>query len=783
MLFRMLKKDLKKKRVMNCILTLFIILATMFVASGLSNVLTVFSGTDYYLDKAGLGDYVVITMGEGGYTAMDDFLLTNEYVKGYRLDHVIFSDKNDYSADGEKKLALNNTVILQTKEENGLKFFDKDNQELMEPKKGHCYVTMSFFKDNEFSAGDQIRFKKGNTELLLTIDGGLKDACLGSDMMGNKRILLSKDDMNLILSDSEIMENYGGEIAYIDTDHVSDLAASLSDLDNIGFNGARSVVKLSYVLSMIVAFIVLLLSLVLIIVSFLVLKFAIKLSVLEDYHEIGVMKAVGIRTGKIRLMYAAKYLVLAVLGGVIGGAVSFPFGKLLIGSVSENMVLGNDSDVLAHFIGIVLVVLVISLFSWGSTRRIKKMSPVDAIRNGQTGERFKKKKGRRIAKTPGSSEFFLARNDLRSTPKRYLSIIISIGICMMLVLMIVNTSSTMLSGQFAPTFGKVSDLYIGNLESGLIKTREQMENFLTDTAEKINDAGMPCTMFVDIQYKYKLEFDGKTYKLSFGQGYNTKTTDYAYLSGTAPQNKNEVAITDVISDKTGLKIGDTFTLDYGDHTEECIVTATYQTMNQMGEMIRLHEDAPTDFKYYSNLMCYQLNFDDQPDQKTIDERIDKVKEVLGAEKVQNAADFCKDTMGAADTMVTVQNLLLLITLLVVILVTILMERSFVADEKSQIAILKAVGFRNKSIIKWHVIRFGICTVIAVVAAVICSIPMTYLCITPIFRMMGLVKVSFDFDVLKLAAYTGIVLVFTLLMAWITAQATRRVKSSDTANNE
>ena len=47
----------------------------------------------------------------------------------------------------------------------------------------------------------------------------------------------------------------------------------------------------------------------------------------------------------------------------------------------------------------------------------------------------------------------------------------------------------------------------------------------------------------------------------------------------------------------------------------------------------------------------------------------------------------------------------------------------------------------------------------------------------------MVKVSFDFDVLKLAVYTGIVLVFTMLMAWITSQTVRRVKSSDTANNE
>ena len=63
MLFRILKKDLKRKKVMNAILLCFILLATMFVASGISNVVSVMNGTDSYLDKAEIGDYVVISMG------------------------------------------------------------------------------------------------------------------------------------------------------------------------------------------------------------------------------------------------------------------------------------------------------------------------------------------------------------------------------------------------------------------------------------------------------------------------------------------------------------------------------------------------------------------------------------------------------------------------------------------------------------------------------------------------------------------------------------------------
>ena len=63
MYLHILQRDLKRKKTMNVIMLLFIILAAMFVASGLNNVITVMNGTDYYLNEAGVGDVNIITMG------------------------------------------------------------------------------------------------------------------------------------------------------------------------------------------------------------------------------------------------------------------------------------------------------------------------------------------------------------------------------------------------------------------------------------------------------------------------------------------------------------------------------------------------------------------------------------------------------------------------------------------------------------------------------------------------------------------------------------------------
>ena len=128
--------------------------------------------------------------------------------------------------------------------------------------------------------------------------------------------------------------------------------------------------------------------------------------------------------------------------------------------------------------------------------------------------------------------------------------------------------------------------------------------------------------------------------------------------------------------------------------------------------------------------------------------------------------------------------MLLIALVVVCLVTILMERSFISDEKSQIAILKAIGFKNTAIIKWHIYRFAIVGCVSVVLAAVLSIPVTNICITPVFAMMGATDINYNIEFLKVfLLYPGIVLAANLFVTWLTAIYTRNITSKDTADIE
>lgn len=65
-----------------------------------------------------------------------------------------------------------------------------------------------------------------------------------------------------------------------------------------------------------------------------------------------------------------------------------------------------------------------------------------------------------------------------------------------------------------------------------------------------------------------------------------------------------------------------------------------------------------------------------------------------------------------------------------------MERSFISKETGEIALMKAIGFRNRAICAQHTLRFASLMVIASVISAIMTIPFTRLVCDRIFAIMG-----------------------------------------------
>ena len=786
MYLNILKRDLKRNRTMNIILLLFVILAAMFVASGLNNVVTILNGTDYFFEKAGLLDYMVFTQsGDGG---VGELLEHSTSVSNFREEHCIWGSNDDVTVNGKKLSTKNNTLVLQSLEKDQLHFFLSDNEQLTQVKQGEIYITSGMLAKNHAKVGDMLRIQMRDVDMTFRIAGEIKDALLGSDMMGNTRLIMNSEDYQ-VFARSEEVKTYEGRIFHVATDDTKALASELTRASNILFSSDRSTIKMAYVMDMIVAMVVLVLSICLIIVSFVILRFVIAFTIQGEYREIGVMKAIGIKNSRIRKLYIVKYCVMAFVGGVTGFALSIPFGNMLIASVSAKMVLGNDNGHGINAIGTVLVMVLMVWVAYLCTGNVKKLTPVDAIRSGQTGERYRKKSGYRLGRSHVQASFYMAVNDVLSAPKRYLTIWLAFFLCSVIMLGMVLVSSTMKSKNLITCFGKESDIYIPDaklIKMSVMKEdgKKQLKENYQSIEKDLEEMGMPGKVSMEIWYQYSCEVDGEAYSVIFQQNTETNASEYSYTEGTAPQNANEIAITPAIGELLGIGIGDTITIDFGAEKRKCMVTAMFQSMNQLGKVARLHEDAPTSMVYANAMMAYQIDFADHPDDKEITKRIQKIKQMYDIDGVYDAAGYCVDCMGVADVMDSVILLLLVITGIVVILVTVLMERSFLSTEIGQIALLKAIGFTNGAIWKWQVCRFLLVAIVAELCAVAFAVPVTKLWCDPIWAMMGATEVRYCFDPIKmLLIYPGIILGATLLTIGITARRVYAIRGTDLVNVE
>ena len=339
-----------------------------------------------------MSDYFVATMDKAEDVPIAEILEEISEIDSYGIEHILYMNPENLIYEGKRLESMKNTSVLQALEDAKLNYFDSNNQMIESIEPGQIYISGKCIRKNDMKTGDKLKIQFGEVSVTFEIVGSFKDAVLGSDMMGMTRFIISESNFEKFVSDEAIASMYGGSLCYINTSDTAAVEKELSERDNsIIFLGNIDTIKLTYIMDMVVAGVLLVVSVCLILIAFVVLRFSSAFTLTEEYREIGVMKAIGIPNIKIRSLYLIKYFMLALMGAAIGFGASIPFGEMLLQSVSQSMVMGNDNSFLINILCSVAVILLILLFCYTCTGKVKKYTPVDAIRNGTTGERFQKK--------------------------------------------------------------------------------------------------------------------------------------------------------------------------------------------------------------------------------------------------------------------------------------------------------------------------------------------------------------------------------------------------------
>ena len=395
----------------------------------------------------------------------------------------------------------------------------------------------------------------------------------------------------------------------------------------------------------------------------------------------------------------------------------------------------------------------------------------------------------KLNKTRIAPVIFMSFNDIFSNFQRFAVMLVIFILGILLIIIPVNTINTLQSDKLIVNFSMaecdhviIKEVLLNSNES----RRELTEQKLLAIKEELAKNHISADIFQEKMFRMHISKENKKCSSLAFQGVGDVTTDqYSYLEGTPPQNIHEVGISHIISDNIDAGIGDMVTINTGSEEKEYMVTAIFQTMNNLGEGIRFFQEEALDYNNAAGGFGIQIKYTDSPDKKELQNRKERLEELFSDYKIYTSGEYIEYMIGnVAEQIRSVKQLILMIVICINILMTVLMVKSFLTKEKGEIAMLKSLGFRSQSLVLWQSFRIGIILFLAILTGTLISSPISKITVGKIFQMMGLQTIEFDivfFEVFVI--YPFILLVCTVFAAFLTAFGVRKISAFQVSNIE
>lgn len=746
MIQRILKKDMRRRKSINFILFLFITLASIFLSSSINNILVVISAVDYYMDYANVPNVSFLVSGTDEKETIEEWLKEDApEVEDYESSIMVTLEEKNISIyrDGKTSELLTDGVTMHISklETEYCKIFDLQGQEFT-LKPGEIGLSKGMAEKNNLKQGDSIGIKMGDIEKTFILKQVTKDAAFSSDMIAMSRIAVCEEDYQMF-AENEQAEQIG--MYYVDT---NDEAAFSQALQNQAFltlltTMTQSTYQLVFSFDMIMAALLILIGICLIFIAMLVLRFTLVFTIEEEYREIGIMKALGLRDFAIKKLYLIKYFFIVTIGALLGLAISAPVSRVMVASVSENMVMKDITvnfwvNILCTF----LIVVVVLMFCYGCTQKLNQVSAIAAIRGGQTGERYSRRAGLRLNRKKWMpAAVFLGLNDMLSHIRRYLVLMVTFCLSFLLITIPLNTLNTMQSKEMANKFCMNPDsaVYVKKIEASgeeAYKNTADLKKGMTRVTSELEEKGYQARLTAVPIFFMQYGEKGKDikYNIMTIQAIGSNTQFFTYQEGTAPVLPNEIAISRKLLEENGWQIGDSVELQVNGTVSSMIITGTYSDYMQLGKSARLNSELDCSKEGIFDYWSIMVDMDTKKSQK---ELVDELSTILPDYEWIDAQSVIDTNVGGIQQ--SLKDMLLPMTGMlcaVIMLITFLMEQLFIVREKGEIAMMKSIGFKNRTICQWQVFRM----VWVAAASMIASIPISWISnrfvLKPIFAIMG-----------------------------------------------
>lgn len=681
---RIIRNDILKSKVITLTTMIFVAAAAMLVSLAAILVVNLTGALDTLMTKAKTPHFLQMHSGHLDTERLAVFAEKNQDVAEYQVAQFL-------NIDGEK-FVFGDKTLVNSVQDNGLSVQNEKFDYLLDldgnvinVSDGELYVPISYMKDSTTKVGDKAVISGKE----FTVVGFLRDSTMNSSLSASKRFLVSGNDYK------ELKDH--GSAEYLIAFRLKDMSAigafetayASEGLEANGPTVTYTLFKMMNAISDgIMIAVILFVSALVVIIAFMCIRFTLLAKIEEDYREIGVMKAIGIRISAIKKMYLAKYAAIAAAGSILGFVLMFMFKGMLLENIRLYM---GESErpsyaLLFGIIGILFVFLAIIAYVNGVLKRFGKISAAEAIRFGSSQE---KKAGAKRFTLNGnklfSTNMFLGIKDVLARKKLYATMLVVLVISAFIIIVPQNLYNTISSKSFINYMG------IGNydlrIQTGNNSEKEAVKILRTiDSDSDISKYAILTTK----SFKTKTEAGTEeNIKVELG---DHSAFPIAYSEGRAPTTENEIALSAVNASEMSRKIGDVITLLIEGQEKDLTVVGVYSDVTNGGKTAKaVFTDSSADMIW--NIISVELS-----DKSLIDEKVSEYSDKFDFAKTSDIGEYAAQTLGSTIRSVeTASYAAVSIALAITVLVTLLFMKMLVAKDRYSIAVMKAYGFSNLDI--------------------------------------------------------------------------------------
>ena len=763
MIYKIIKNDFLKKKMIMAAVFIFIMLSALLIAGGSRMLIDLNNSINSLFEKSSAAHFIQSHTGELNEEEILNWSRKKESVKKHQISEMISIDGSKIFINGEKSESDTVMDLNFVKQNQDFDFMLNLNNEKIKVNEGEIAVPIYYLQRLDLKLGDNLKIEDGKKKFNFKITAFVRDVQMNPSIISSKRFVVSANDFEKL----KLLGEKEYQIAF----QLNDLKQlpqfrdeySRSELPKKGPTIDYQLLKMANaVTDGLIAAVIILISLLLNLIALLCLRFIILLTLEEDYREIGVMKAIGIKSKKIKKIYFYKYLFIALTASLMGYILSLAFSRifaknitLYIGKTPESLI-----QVLIPFLAALIVALFVIIFSLIVLRRFKKISAVEAIRMGSRGDLNIKSSSFSLFKSKYlNSSIFLGLRDVILRYKLYAVLFIVFILSTFIIIVPVNFLNTIQSADFISYMGVgKSDIIIDIRQSKNIEQRfKEIINYLEADAEVEK-----FSPYITSQYEITNQ-DGEAENLMVETG-DFSIFQLDYLEGGAPLLENEIALSYLLAEQFNKKVGEEMEMIIKGRPQRMLITGIYQDITDGGKTAKANIEADL-----SSAAWYTINLDISGNRA---EKIAEYKQNFEDVKINDPEEYFQQTFkNTIDQLELLTFSSLIIVILITVLITSLFIKTLTAKDKSQIAVKKAIGISLKNIKLEYITKALFVLNLGIILGTITANTLGEKIVSAALSIVGAAEINF-----KISVFQSYIIIPLLLILFVSLTVLWSLKS-------